>query len=1153
MIVIVTKSNSLSISTIIGFNHEAQMKTKNNMQGITRLARIVLVFFLLLALLACPGRNPVNQKDEEAQKYIKELEHKDSSVQIRAAMELGRLNHKGAVKPLMKQLDSPDPEVKEYVLRVLGMLKARESLKKIIKLLEDKDKKVKKSAVSALGEIGDPDASNHLYLLTNDSDAEIREAAFTSLGELKDMRVFEGLSHPDDDVRDATIFSIARNADRKMTKHLFNLLNDKNSRIHSEICEIIQFIRNPKLIDILIDGLNHEDPAARKAVALALSNFKESRVVKPLYQVLLDGEHRVRELAAKGILDNEPPVTIQSRLADLKSPDLRKRVLAIHSITWQMGNIVIKPVIESLTDESEFVRQRAMDFLYSNSHEPNRLAPLPPSSVISDEEANRAFALTLRKELNRLKNPGIIKRITMDLKSGNHELGASAARIISRLGWPDAASLLSKQLEKKRFYVVNALKDIGDPTAVMPLINTLKDTEDEYILATAVSALTQIGDRRAVEPIKKLFDSRADMVIYSVLKAVCKFRIPGSIEFIKKIINRGEQNMFYDMIDYALYALLVINPAEFNKCLHNEVKDYNLYRLTPVIQENRDREAAKNLLPLLTHLGVILEIAELCDLKALQSINIIPRLTKHIKASSIYDYMETGAALKLLTRVDPDTAAEPLIQLLKKVYPVYTDPTADLLVKNSSKKVSSLLTRELQDGNSKIRALSAEILGLKREKAAVPSLINVLNEKNRKLLINSLLALGKISDPVSIPAVAKYLESQDFYVRCTAAKALLYFNTPPCVKNLEKLLKSKNHFVRSIAARALGKTGKSEPRAEEIKFNTIEEKKKATDISDIIIAQNSGITFYLFNKKQAKYHKKSFFGVNFPGFIVNSRLGLFCASEDRLYRLNRDLALEKEIKTGNIAAFASSDKALFISIEGSIISLDRDFYYKDMIDLKINPDYKKDAHDILIHKNSALLLDNVIEPFYIIKANIRDPENIGIMKKNEILEANQHLEAQAIDPGNDEWLILQTGTTMGGHYQNLIVYSLENCRWKRGFFIYRHRSWIKKDSVYIMSMAASSPAWYVVLRNGKYFLANIHTDYTRIKYSLILDLGIEVNHYRKDKVKIKQFNNHLYISIRGKMIIVDLSGEPRIVFSQEFGGQINDFSAGGLNIDGNRE
>ena len=79
----------------IGFNHEAQMKTKNDMRGITRLTRIAPVLFLVLVLFACPGGNTVNKK-KEAQKYIKELDHQDSSVQIRAAIELGKLKHKGS-------------------------------------------------------------------------------------------------------------------------------------------------------------------------------------------------------------------------------------------------------------------------------------------------------------------------------------------------------------------------------------------------------------------------------------------------------------------------------------------------------------------------------------------------------------------------------------------------------------------------------------------------------------------------------------------------------------------------------------------------------------------------------------------------------------------------------------------------------------------------------------------------------------------------------------------------------------------------------------------------------------------------------------------------------------------------------------------------
>ena len=72
------------------------MKTKNNMRGITRLAGIALFLCLVLTLFACTGGNQVNKNDEKVKKYIKDLDHKDSSVQIRAAIELGRLKNKGA-------------------------------------------------------------------------------------------------------------------------------------------------------------------------------------------------------------------------------------------------------------------------------------------------------------------------------------------------------------------------------------------------------------------------------------------------------------------------------------------------------------------------------------------------------------------------------------------------------------------------------------------------------------------------------------------------------------------------------------------------------------------------------------------------------------------------------------------------------------------------------------------------------------------------------------------------------------------------------------------------------------------------------------------------------------------------------------------------
>jgi ABC-type molybdate transport system substrate-binding protein len=45
------------------------MKTRNDMRGIERLTGIAPVLFIVLALFACTGGNPVNKKKEEAVVY----------------------------------------------------------------------------------------------------------------------------------------------------------------------------------------------------------------------------------------------------------------------------------------------------------------------------------------------------------------------------------------------------------------------------------------------------------------------------------------------------------------------------------------------------------------------------------------------------------------------------------------------------------------------------------------------------------------------------------------------------------------------------------------------------------------------------------------------------------------------------------------------------------------------------------------------------------------------------------------------------------------------------------------------------------------------------------------------------------------------------
>src|SRR5262249_26813951 len=85
--------------------------------------------------------------------------------------------------------------------------------------------------------------------------------------------------------------------------------------------------------------------------------------------------------------------------------------------------------------------------------------------------------------------------IDYKLSASDDPLGKSAD--------PRDVDLLIKLLPKSRYdrrEIICSLWDIGDPRAVEPLIEVLKDPDD-WVSGTAASALADIGGIRAVEPL----------------------------------------------------------------------------------------------------------------------------------------------------------------------------------------------------------------------------------------------------------------------------------------------------------------------------------------------------------------------------------------------------------------------------------------------------------------------------------------------------------------------------------------------------------------------------------------------------------------------------------------------------------------------------
>lgn len=104
-------------------------------------------------------------------------------------------------------------------------------------------------------------------------------------------------------------------------------------------------------------------------------------------------------------------------------------------------------------------------------------------------------------------------KTTMDRRDAAHELGkAKDARAVSPL-----IATLKDEEPMVRLDVSGALIDIGKPV-VDPLIEAVKHDSDSIFLWNAIRVLEEVGDSKAIEPLKEIQQKHPDPAIQQIAK-----------------------------------------------------------------------------------------------------------------------------------------------------------------------------------------------------------------------------------------------------------------------------------------------------------------------------------------------------------------------------------------------------------------------------------------------------------------------------------------------------------------------------------------------------------------------------------------------------------------------------------------------------------
>ena len=291
---------------------------------------------------------------------------------------------------------------------------------------------------------------------------------------------------------------------------------------------------------------------------------------------------------------------------------------------------------------------------------------------------------------------------------------------------------------------------------------------------------------------------------------------------------------------------------------------------------------------------------------------------------------------------------------------------------------------------------------------------------------------------------------------------------------------------------------------------------------------------------------------------------------------NLELADKKQLKQQQLP-FSSSFSVgtavyknhLLISLDGKLLILNQEL---DMIG-EVSLEIPKNADNILVYQDKAFLLDNVVEPIFILQADLTQLEQPRILEKIELYGTNIHLKQQWLNPQLNHWYVIKTSATQEASTESILTFSMDkNIKEKSSQLIF-HQSFSEESSLaasqdyQIIDITQLPPTWAIIQKEDdkKLYLTKMATkefvsfndvypegfiDFNEtLELSSLFDycsseIG-ELVTYQNQGI-LKQYENKLFIILvitavnknwqitfqESKLLVVDVTDSPHIIINQ---------------------
>lgn len=652
----------------------------------------------------------------------------------------------------------------------------------------------------------------------------------------------------DDDVhvRTAAGRALATHHEERALPMLIKWLALPDSQSKQVGASILGDMKAQAAVPALVRALGDSDPLVRSASLIALGTIGGEAVVIPLVTLLEDDKADVRIVAIQQLQAVEDTRAVIPLVGLFRNSSQRVRIAAITAVGSLRDDSASDALIRELSDPAEPVRlaaiaalgdlraPRATDTLMNlmatgstalRSKAAFSLAQIAKSHPTEDrsEEAVALLVETLAEsrlrnaamEALRTAGPIAVPHLIAHLDGERQGDPVSAVKLLEELGDSQATPALVRELSRGRIpqaTTLSALSRVGDSRALLPILSLLDDPSPAVRLGAMRSLEPLLGEPSAAADLlaERLGDPEPEIRLIAT-KYLGQMKARSAVPALLAI---AETKGDFALRATAFQALGAIGDARATPLALATLKSDNASLravAADVLSELADPKAVAPLL------AIAKDKSHVARTFAIEALGSSLRGKEHKKAVGVFLKLANGpelrpalAAIEALSGVrDPRTA--PALQR----HLVGTDPerkraAAQVLGELKVAASAEALRVALREDGQRIGAAAAWSLGDLGTLSIAPDLLEASERKGSARAVNASAALARIATPAMGKHLVTLLLHANPLVRVNAIAGLARLGDATQTPALESILASDSSWlVRVASVRALSMLGSS--------------------------------------------------------------------------------------------------------------------------------------------------------------------------------------------------------------------------------------------------------------------------------------------------------------------------------------------------------